>query len=218
MSTEQEKKSASLHYWYVYDKDGHRRACGNITGHEDHNDGTDVRTSEVEDIVIDYSKGEAVITTKHTIYRCPLEYCAFEKQDKYPDIIPNYESMKSLYRNKVIQPEIENGKILLVLSNFNEHYFNSLCIKDENGEKYKYIHRIHLGMVQDSVLINLINERLFTPLVSLSYFPFFNFIEFYHTRLAGLPLYVENIGTSILEIRILGNNFSVRPKERIQVV
>ena len=220
MKNEQEKKSASLHFWYISDKYGSRRAHGNVSGHPADlylPDGTKVKTSPVEDIVIDYSKGEAIVTTQHTVYHCPLEYCDFEKQDAYPDVVPNYESVKSIYKGKISHPEIEYGKILIVLSNFNEYYFNSLCVKDTNGENYGYTHRIHVGMMQDSVLVTLEDRKESTPLVSLSYFPFPDRIHFYHTRLANRPLYIENIGSSELKIQISDKEFLAKPKERIQI-
>lgn len=217
MNPEQEKKPAFLHNWHILEKYGKRRAYGNITGHHAHIDGTVVGTSSVENIVVDYNNGEAVITTKHTIYHCPLEYCDFDKQDEYPEIIPNYTSMKSLYKGKVTCPEIEPGKILLVLSDFNLYHFNSLCVKNNSGEKYDYVYHVNQGIVQDRVLMTLIRKNTDVPQIDISYSPILNFIEFQRIHLSGLPLFIENIGISGLEVRISGKNFSVSPNERIRI-
>ena len=37
--------------------------------------------------------GELLITTKNSVYHCPLEYCRFRKQDREPDMIPDYEKI-----------------------------------------------------------------------------------------------------------------------------
>jgi hypothetical protein len=49
----------------------------------------------------DEAAGELIVTTQNNVYHCLLQYCCFEKQDEYPDVIPDYERIKEKYAGKI---------------------------------------------------------------------------------------------------------------------
>ena len=85
-----------LHYWHI---DEHKYGDGNtyhiahgiVTGHKRLPDAIDMHSSEVRAVHVDEAAEELVVTTRNSVYHCPLSYCDFEKQDEFSDIIPEYE-------------------------------------------------------------------------------------------------------------------------------
>ena len=130
LASHEEGKKLQLHYWYIGEHEIHgemfRIGHGIVTGHKKLSDAMDMHTSAVEGIHIDEEAGELVLTTRNSVYHCPLAYCSFKEQDEYPDIIPDYEGLKEKYKGKIEYPSIESGKVLLVLANFCDYYFHSL--------------------------------------------------------------------------------------------
>ena len=98
LASHEEGKKLQLHYWYIGEHEIHgemfRIGHGIVTGHKKLSDSIDMHTSAVEGIHIDEEAGELVLTTRNSVYHCPLAYCSFKKQDEYPDIIPDYEGLK----------------------------------------------------------------------------------------------------------------------------
>ena len=86
-------RKLQLHYWYIgeHEIDGEKLLLGHgiVTGHKKLPDSIDMHMSAVEDINIDEEEGELVLTTRNSVYHCPLAYCRFRKQDEYPNIIPD---------------------------------------------------------------------------------------------------------------------------------
>lgn len=202
-----------LHYWYLdKNKDGNTLAHGVVTGHPEFVDSTKIYTGAVSGVEIDSGRGEAVIKTEYCNFRCPLRYLRFRKQDKFPELVPDYEEIKAKYSGQIEWPEIEQGKMLLVLSDFNEYYFHSLCAKDEKGELIDYTGWSHTGWTQDSYLIQTEDEE-----IDLRYFPHFRNIEFYSHDTDGMPLYVENIGGSVIYIKYDGHVFRLDPGVRMEL-
>lgn len=201
-------EKTALHYWYVDDRN---IAHGVVTGHNRLPDALKIHTSQIIETAIDQETNEAVIITNNTVYRCPLNYCRFEKQDMFSNALPDYERLKEQYKGTVIYPETEQGNVLLVLADFAEYYFHSLCVKDKNGKRVKYRGCPHIGMSQDSYLIEAECNEFY---VDLRYFPHYRNIELYCFETDGMPLYVENVGESTLYIKFRGMQFSVASGER----
>ncbi len=136
-----EAKKLQLHYWYIgeHEIDGEMLRIGHgiVSGHKKLSDAMDMHTSAVEAMHIDEEAGELVLTTRNSVYHCPLAYCRFKKQDEYPDIIPDYERLKEKYKGKIEYPSIEPGKVLLVLANFSDYYFHSLYYIPKDSEDGK---------------------------------------------------------------------------------
>ena len=149
------------------------------------------------------------------MYHCPLAYCNFKKQDKYPDIIPDYEALKEKHQGTIEYPSIEPGKVLLVLANFCDYYFHSLYYvpKDsEDGKKLEFSGSPHVGTFQDSYLINTKDYK-----IDLRYFPHYQNIEFYSEDTNGCPLFIENIGDVVIYARTSAGTIKLEPGDRKEV-
>ncbi len=207
------------HYWYVdireYSGKPFKIGHGVVTGHERLADSVFSHSSEVKAIHIDEDREEAVLTTRNSVYHCPLAYCDFKEQEKFPDIIPDYEKIKKKYEGKLDNPTIEPGKVLLVLANFCEYYFHSICYipRDSKDKKpLEWLKWAHVGMFQDSYLISVKGTR-----IDLRYFPHFQNIEFYSTKTEDMPLYLENIGDVTLYAKTDCGTIRLEPGDRKEV-
>lgn len=215
----EESRKLMLHYWYVDentdDATGEKYMCahGIVTGHNRIADTHRIHTSEVFAIEIDRFTVEALIHTRNSLYHCPLAYCDYDKQDEFPLFIPDYEIVKAKYKDKREYPSIEAGKVLVVLSNFDRYYFNSLFYLPEGAcEKAAYHSCAHIGTFQDSYLIWMEEHP-----INISYFPHFQNIEFYSQETDGKPLYLENIGDVPLYAKTLSGTICLQPGERKEV-
>lgn len=183
-----------LHHWYVQkisqEDDTYLVGQGIVTGHDCLADATSIHTSEIKNIELDVEAEELILHTRNSVYYCPLLYCNFHKQDKEAELLPDYEKIKEKYQGKLNYPSIEPGKVLLVLSSFDEYYFNSLYYHPK-GEKrpLEYAGCPHIGTFQDSYLIKTDNYR-----IDLRYFPHYQNIKFYAEDTDGRPWFIENIG------------------------
>lgn len=216
-----EPMKATLHYWYIESEYGTVHAHGNVTGHRKLEDSQFINTSAVVNTEFVLATEEMIITTVNTEFHCPIKYCSFKKQDDYPDLIENYDKLKAKYIGKIDFPEIEQGKVLLVLSDFDEYYFHSLCAKDENGNIKEYTAFPNVGMFQDSYLIQTDDDT-----IDIRYYPHYKNIEFYTALYVDpetcethkLPLYAENIGSSTLHIKKGSSIYRLDPGERKELV
>ena len=219
LSHYEEGKKLRLHYWFVnkqeIDGEVFNVGHGIVSGHKKIDDSVFLHTSEVEAVHIDEDAGELLLTTKNSVYHCPLEYCNFKEQDKNPDILPDYEKLKEKYRDAIEYPSIEPGKVLLVLANFRDYYFHSLYYvpKDsEDGKKLEFGGGAHIGTFQDSYLISTEDHR-----IDLRYFPHYLNIEFYSEDSDGCPFYIENIGDVALYARTSAGQIKLEPGDRKEV-
>ncbi len=220
LESNDEGRKLQLHYWYVgeHENNGEMVLVGHgiVTGHKKIEDAIDVHTSAVKTVYVDEEAGELILTTKKSIYHCPLEYCNFKKQDGYPNIIPNYDDIKEKYQDAIEYPSIEPGKVLLVLANFCDYYFHSLYYvpKDsEDGKKLEFTGSPHIGMIQDSYLINTKDHR-----IDLRYFPHYGNIEFYSENTNKCPLFIENIGDMVIYARTSAGTIKLEPGDRKEVI
>ncbi len=220
LASHEEGRKLQLHYWYVgeHEINGkmYRMGHGNVTGHKRLEDSIDMHTSAVEAIHIDEETDELVLTTRNSVYYCPLAYCNFEKQDQYPDILPDYEALKEKYQGTIEYPSIEPGKVLLVLSNFSSYYFHSLYYvpqDSEDGKKLEYSGYPHIGSFQDSFLISTSDYK-----IDLRYFPHYQKnIRFYAEDTNGCPLFIENIGDVVIFAQTSVGAIRLEPGDRKEV-
>ena len=209
-----------LHYWYMDEQEanGHKflQLHGNVSGHNRLTDSSFIHTSRVNSYWIDYESGELIAQTHNTLYHCPLAYMEFERQnEKDPNhtIIAEYDEIKERYEKKRYEPEIEPGKVLLVISNFDEYYCHSLFYRpDENSERAIYVTRPHVGMYQDSYLITSMDYQ-----IDLRYFPHYGNIEFYCERTDGKEWYIENIGDVVIYCETSVGQLRLDPHTRKKV-
>ncbi len=211
-----DQQKIKLHYWYIDERDyggkSYTIGHGVVTGHYRLTDSTDMHTSEVRAIYVDEEEKELILTTRNSVYHCPLAYCRFNKQDAFPDIIPGYEELKKKYQDSIEWPSIEAGNVLLVLADFCEYYFHSVYYVPEEAEEkipLKYEGFAHVGSFQDSYLINIPEARM-----DLRYFPHYQNIEFYDMDTQGRPLYIENVGDSVLYVVTFVGTIRLAPGDR----
>lgn len=220
LAAHEEGRRLQLHYWYIGEHEIHgemyRIGHGVVTGHKRLEDAIDMHSSAVEGIHIDEDEGELILTTRNSVYHCPLEYCRFSKQDQYPDVIPEYERIKDKYKGKIEYPTIEPGKVLLVLANFCKYYFHSLCYipeESKDGKRLEYEGWSHVGMFQDSYLIHTEDDN-----IDLRYFPHYQNIEFYSEDTNGSPLFIENIGDVVIYVKTSVGTIKLEPGDRKEVI
>lgn len=210
------KRNASLHYWYLNEIQNDKGDCfviahGIVTGHAKIEDAIFIHTSEVKKIMVDDEACEVILQTRNTEYHCPLEYCDWEEQDKTPALVPKYEYIKECYKGKSCEKTIEDGKLLLVISNFNKYYFNSIYYKSmDSDEKAEFIVTPHIGYSKDSFLI-------FGNGFDIRYFPQKQNIEFYAESVKDTPFFVENIGDIILYVKSSKGVIKLEPGERKEI-
>ncbi len=205
-----------LYNWYVkeYQKDTEKYLIGKgiVTGHPRIPDTNRMSTSNVKAIYTDFEHGEVILTTVNNVYHCPIEDCYWSRQDEFPDLIPDYNLAKARFQTQE-DPSIDPGKVLLVLSNHDEYYFHSLYFKEtEQDEPCHYCGYAHVGMVQDSYLIEAIDAQ-----IDLRYFPHFKNVELYSEDTNGKPLYLKNIGTSALFVKTSKGMIKLEPGDRKEV-
>ena len=171
-------------------------------------------TSEIQSGVIDKENGELVIITSNTKYYCPLEYCQWEKQDKFADLVPEYEWIKRNYKGKLKVPEIEENKVLLVLSDFDKYYYHgTYCTLSSKKKVVHFCGCPHVGTFQDSFIISSADSSA----INIRYFPHYQNIKFYSEITDGMPLFVENIGDVILYVDANIGLIRLEPGERKEV-
>lgn len=219
LSVHKADRKLQFHYWYIdeHEADGIKSMVGHgiVTGHTRLEDAMFIHTSMVKGIHVDEENEELVLTTKNSVYHCPLEYCNYKKQDKYPDFIPNYKSIKKKYKDAIKYPSTEPGRVLLVLANFCNYYFHSLYYvpKDSKARKpLEYSGWAHVGMFQDSYLISTKGAP-----IDIRYFPHYQNIEFYSEDTDGRPFYIENIGDVVIYAKTRKGTIKLEPGDRKRV-
>ncbi len=210
-------RPTKLYYWYpekCTDENGDYVIMrGRVSGHPRLTDSIFIYTTRVMQQQVDWERGELLVQTRNTLYHCPLEYADLAKLEEHREWIPEYDRIKAAYEGKILYPQIEPGKVLLVLSNFSEYYFHSLYyVKEEGEEPLKYTGWPHVGMFQDSYLIETDDYE-----VDLRYFPHYQNIEFYSEQTNQCPWYIENVGDVTLYCKTSAGVMKVAPGERKEV-
>lgn len=218
----EQKRKARLHHWYLektYRADGTERcrAHGIVTGHYRLEDTTFINTSSVESVEVNRETEEVTIVTRNTIYLCRLSECAFLEGDTaiYIPFLYEYEGKY----NKEKEYEVEENTVLLVLSDHEEYYFEAVFAK-ENKILYKGTMYPHIGMFQDSCLIDIgefAEEYAYKREIDIRYFPYYKHLEMYNMESAGLEIYIENAGEDKLSVTTFVGVIEVEAGERKRV-
>lgn len=213
-SMENNNRTPQLHHWYIqyissFDAIGH----GIVSGHNRLPDGSDIHTSNVQSLYVNWADEELIMETKNTVYHCPLASCNFNRQDYTPDIVPDYDRIREKY---MIIPTIEPGKVLLALDSNAPYYFHSLyCVPADSpdGIPVEYEADPHIGTFMDSFLVYTRDFK-----IDLRYFPYtLALIKFYSENTGGMPLYLENIGNQSIEVETSIGKINLDPGERKEV-
>ena len=101
--------------------------------------------------------------------------------------------------------------MLLVLSDLQEFYFETIFFYDSNGARRDFISYPHLGMYSDTYLVE---DRLTHKEVDIRWYVKQGLIEFYSHQNGGRNMYVENRGDFDLDLFIKGTRVSLAPGER----
>ena len=102
----------------------------------------------------------------------------------------------------------------MVLRIHSHYYFHSLyCIPEGADQPCEYSGDAHIGMFQDSYLIEADNGR-----IDLRYFPHFQNIEFYSEHTQGMPLFLENVGDVVLYAKTSAGMMKLDPGDRKEVI
>ena len=215
-----ENRKTKLYYWYIEEKEKNGKVFyyghGIVTGHKRLADSMRIHTSAVNNMHIDMENNELILTTENSEYHCPLDYCRFEKQDQYPNIITDYKNIKENHKDMIEYPSIEPGKVLVVLANFCDYYFHSLFYipkNSETGKRVNFTGLPHIGTIQDSYLINTEDYK-----IDLRYFPHYQNIEFYSEDTYGCPWFIENIGDEVIFVKTSMGTIKLRPGDRKEVI
>ena len=202
-----------MHYWSIFRENDSITIHGIVTGHPKYTDTSRIYATSVLSAEYDVDKEEMIVKTKEAVFRCPMDYCSFKMQDMFPELIKNYEELKERYINKRNSPEIEQGKVLLTLSDFDAYYFHTLCVKDKSYGIMEYFNSGNLGKYHNRYQVVRWIETYNTTVV-LRYYPHFRNIELYEAETDGMPLYVENIGYNDIYV-VNGNKYyRIKPNER----
>lgn len=210
-------RKTQLHYWYinkvVYGDDEYVCAHGNVTGHNRLQDSIFINTSEVLWSAVDWEHEELLVQTRNTRYHCPLAYCDFDRQDENAKLVLEYEKICEIYRGKTPKYEIEEGNVLLVVSNFDDYYFHSCYYKPVGStEPVRCRGSARIGMLQDSYLIMSSDAE-----IDLRYFPHYQNMEMYSQHTAGCPWFILNIGDISLYFVTSVGTLKIGPGERKRV-
>ena len=217
LHTSKERK-IKLHHWHI---EREIEGCvefsygrGVVSGHPRIPDTHSITTSNIMAVFVNWEEEELVLKTVNTTYNCPLSSCSWDRQDQYPEAVPEYEKIREMYYGKKEFPKIAPGNVLLALSNYDDYYFHSLCfIPPGESEPLDYCGYPHIGMIQDSYLISVEDTE-----IDLRYFPHLQNIVFYSTDTEGYPLFVENIGDIVLFVVSEHGVIKLAPGERKEVI
>lgn len=219
MSGEIRERKLMFHYWYIdkIEKPNSELSFvyghGYVTGHAKIHDSEFINTSVIQNVEVDEFEGMVIIHTKNSAYYCPIEYCDFEKQDKFPQLIPDYEMLRRQYYKKMPDPKIEAGKVLLIVSNFDPYFFNGMYYLPDGAKKRaRYTADIKQGTFQDSFLIDAQDYG-----IDLGYYLHYQSIELFSEQTGGRPFFVENIGDVKLYVKAACGTIALNPGERKEI-
>ena len=196
---------STLNDWHIEPNDGNPAVSGYITGGPYYL----LQSVVIRDLKLDPKHGELLLRDSIQELRCPLKYCNFDEQDKYPEMLPKYEELKQRYQHPLPLPEIEPGKILLSLCDYRTDNFSSIYETDEYGHVYEYTHHS-----QGKGYCSYCDIRCTDNPVRISYYPDSSVINFYAIETDGRPLYVENTGDHSLLLLCKKLVFRLAPGER----
>lgn len=130
-------------------------------------------------------------------------------------MLQDYEDLKAQYKDTILYPSIEPGKVLFVIADFCCYYFHSLYYVPEDstdGKKVEYRSYPHVGTFQDSYLVFTEDGE-----IDPRFFPHFQNVEFYVESTNDHPLFVENIGSSTLYIKASVGTIRIDPGDRKEI-
>lgn len=194
-----------------------RVAKGVVSGHYRLSDGMSIHTSAIRSIEMDGDT--ALIHTKNSLYKCDMKDARYDKF-KYTDMIEGFEEYRERFENgSEIPPQIDEGEVLIRLSNNREYYYDSVRIKEKERDEIIDSPDVHVGMFQDSVLSRFEDYEDYENCRFFDYFPYKGrHVEFYSWDDDGLNVYIENTGDAEMYVTVKGNVYCINPGEKKLIV
>lgn len=206
-------KKSKMYYWYLSkDENGNIRLHGNVTGHYKYEDSTFINSSFVSNFFI---KGnELLVETQNSLYKCPLSFCNIKKQESTHNEFFDENEWNQILAQTNYKTEItcDENEILLVISNYDDYYFNDL-IAYNNGKKIQYEVFPHIGTFQDSFLITNYEDD-----IDIRYFPHPGNLEFYSECFGNREFLIENIGDNELFAQTSVGVIKIEPNQRKAII
>ena len=171
---------------------------GNVIGSPKFWEGEFIHTSAIKRL--EYIEGDELlrIHTQNSIYDCALRNCSFRQQEPLAELPFSLEEYAEKYKFGD-WGEPERDSILLVFADYKGYGLVDALV-DLKGEIFHLDENVHLGMFQDSVLLQGYYKAKVKRLrnIDIRFFPpanfFSNIIRFYFFDSAGLPVYLHNAG------------------------
>lgn len=195
------------------------RAYGNFHNRPGYPEGTYGHTSVVQSVKINHEEKEYEIQTKNNLYHCSFDSCVFERQNKSPYQLPEYEQIKAQYYKPVSIKELSIDDMILVLSDAADCYFEKLIYKNSDGSEGDYRGYANDGLYSTSYLIDgNIEPYEFgnsKHCIDIRYYVEDHYLEFYSFMTGEKKLWLENRGKTSLRIGNFGEPFELQPGEII---
>ena len=200
----------TLKYWYITEmRKGEWKGCiahGIVHGHQRLADGILIHTSAISTVIVE--KDTVVIRTRNSEYHCNLTEASFHLFDESGKRdLPNYEELREKYERRLEVPGQGDGA-LIVLDSEAEYYFVGAAYRCCGEVIEVRVPTVHLGMVQDSVLMGCFIEKT-GQAIDYRYFPLPNKVKFYswHT----IDTYILNAGTQPIRIGVKAHENLIEP-------
>ena len=200
--TKHPMKSKHMLKWeereYLGKRDYFFAGHGNVIGSPKFWKGEFINTSAIKRL--EYIENEELlrIHTQNSIYDCALRDCSFRQQEPLAELPFSLEEYAEKYKFGS-WGEPERDSILLVFADYKGYGLVDALV-DLKGEIFHLDENVHLGMFQDSVLLQGYYKAKVKRLrnIDIRFFPpanfFSNIIRFYSFDSAGLPVYLHNAG------------------------
>ena len=194
----------TLKYWYITGfRKGAWKGCmahGIVHGHQRLADGILIHTSAISAVMVE--RDMAMIRTKNSEYHCRLDEASFELFDEPGKrYFLDFENLREKYERRLEVPGQGDGA-LIVLDGEAEYYFVGAAYRCCGEVIEVRVPTVHLGMVQDSVLMGCFIERT-EQAIDYRYFPFPGKVEFY-SWMNELDTYITNAGTEKMKVEVKG--------------
>ena len=207
----------TLKYWYITGfRKGEWKGCmahGIVHGHQRLADGILIHTSAISAVTVE--RDMAIIRTKNSEYHCRLDEASFELFDEQGrDFLPGFENLREKYERRLEVPGQGDGA-LIVLDREAEYYFVGAAYRCDGEVIEVRVPSIHLGMVQDSVLMDCFIERT-EQAIDYRYFPFPGRVEFY-SWMNDFDAYIVNAGAQPIKVMIKAQEYAIEPGNTIRI-
>ena len=201
----------TLKYWYITGfRKGEWKGCmahGIVHGHQRLADGILIHTSAISAVTVE--RDMAVIKTKNSEYHCRLDKASFELFDEPGKrYFLDFENLREKYERRLEVPGQGDGA-LIVLDSEAEYYFVGAAYRCGGEVIEVWVPSVHLGMVQDSVLMGCFIEKT-GQAIDYRYFPFSGKVEFY-SWMNELDTYIINAGTEKIKVEVKGQENLIEP-------